>query len=310
MILITGGMGFIGLHTARSLIDRGEKVVLTRYRVSREPEFIKPELGRSAFVEALDVTDGNRLLEIAQSHGVTGIIHLASPGLGALDAAGDFRVNMNSLLNVLETARICQVRRLCVASSVAVYTGVAEGPFKEEASLRLAPSYAIEAYKKAYEVLATHYAQRTDIDVVLLRIGSIWGPLYHSMGNAMSRLVHGAVRGEPPLMREEIFEDDAQDYCYVRDCGEAISLLQMAPKLNHQAYNIGGGRATSNGEIVDAIRRHFPEAMLPLTPGGSLHRKDPYMDLARIKHDVGFEPKYDLDSAMTDYIAWLRSNPE
>jgi UDP-glucose 4-epimerase len=40
MILITGGLGFIGLHTARRVVDAGEQVVLTLYRMRREPDFI------------------------------------------------------------------------------------------------------------------------------------------------------------------------------------------------------------------------------------------------------------------------------
>ena len=51
MILITGGLGFIGLHTARRFLDVGEKVVLTHYRVRREPDFIKAEVGKSVFIE-------------------------------------------------------------------------------------------------------------------------------------------------------------------------------------------------------------------------------------------------------------------
>ena len=51
MILITGGLGFIGLHTAKRFVDAGEKVVLTHYRVRREPDFIKAEIGKSVFIE-------------------------------------------------------------------------------------------------------------------------------------------------------------------------------------------------------------------------------------------------------------------
>ena len=310
MILITGGLGFIGLHTARSLLDMGEQVVLTQYRVAREPDFIKDDLGKRAFVEQLDATDGDKMLEIAQRHKVDGIIHLATPGLGALDAAGDYRVNMDSLINVLETARICGVKRLGIASSVAVYTGVINGPFTEDMPLRMTPSYVVEAYKKAYEVTSIHYAQRANLDIVLLRIAGIWGPLYHSMGNAISRLVHGAVKGEAPVMRGDLFDEDAQDYCYVRDAGEGIALLQVASKLNHQTYNIGGGRATSNKEIADQIRRHFPNAILPLQSGISAQRKDPFMDLKRIQDDAGYWPKFDIEKAMADYVAWLKNNPE
>ncbi len=141
-------------------------------------------------------------------------------------------------------------------------------------------------------------------------MGYVYGPLYHSMGNAMSRLVHAAVKGVAPELRAELYEDDAQDYCYVKDCGRAVALLQTADKLEHQAYNIGGGRGTTNKEIASAIRRHFPNAQLPMRPGASAPRKHPYMDLTRIKREVGYEPEYPVDKAVDDYVAWLASNPE
>ena len=269
-----------------------------------------PEIGTNAFVEQLDVTDGDALLALGTKYKVDGLIHLATPGLGALDAAGDFRMNMSSLLNVLEAARTWEVKRLGIASSVTVYGGIQNGPFTEDMPLRTTPANAVEAYKKAYEVLSTHYAQRADLDIVLLRIAGIWGPLYHSMGNNISRLVHAAVKGVEPELRGDIYEGDAQDYCYVKDCGRGIALLQSAPKLNHLTYNIGGGRATTNKEIAEAIRRHFPNASLPMKPGVTLDRHRPYMDLARIKQDVGYEPVFSLDAAIADYVAWLKENPE
>ncbi len=64
MILITGGLGFIGLHTARALIDMDEQVVLTQFRVPRAPAFIKDDFGKSAFIEQLDVTNAEMLAGI------------------------------------------------------------------------------------------------------------------------------------------------------------------------------------------------------------------------------------------------------
>jgi len=310
MILITGGLGFIGLHTARSLLDLGEDVVLTQYRVARQPDFIKDALGKRAFVEQLDATDGAALMEIGKRHKIDGIIHLATPGLGALDAAGDFKMNMWSLLNCLEAADAWGVKRLGIASSVTVYSGVNDGPFTEDLPLRTTPGNPVEAYKKAYEIVSTHYAQRTGLNIVLLRIAGIYGPLYHSMGNAVSRLTHAAVKGVAPELRADLYEDDAQDYCYVRDCGQGIALLQAAEKLSYQCYNVGAGRAASNGEFASAIRRHYPKAILPMKPGASAARKDPYMSLDRIKADTGYEPQFSVDKAMDDYVAWLAHNPE
>ena len=122
--LVTGGLGFIGLHTARSLLDQGESVVLTQYRVPREPDFIKAELGKRAFVEQLDVTDYDRLLEIGEKHRIDRICHFAVPALGALSAEDDFRVNIFGLFNMLRAGDKWECKRVGLASSGAVYGGV------------------------------------------------------------------------------------------------------------------------------------------------------------------------------------------
>ena len=102
MILITGGMGFIGLHTARRFLDAGESVVITQFTQRREPDFIKDEIGKRVIIERLDVTSVHDAIEVVRKHKVTGIIHLAVPGLAALTPAEDYRVNMQGFINVLE----------------------------------------------------------------------------------------------------------------------------------------------------------------------------------------------------------------
>jgi UDP-glucose 4-epimerase len=308
MILVTGGLGFIGLHTARHLIDRGEQVVLTQYRVAREPDFMKAEIGKNAFVEQLDVTDNDRLLEIGQKHRITGIVHLAVPALNALSPLDDFNVNMKGLVNIMEAARTWEVKRLGLASSNAIYSGVREGPFREDMPLRMIGGNPTETWKKAFEVIGSHYAQRTGLDIVMLRIAGIYGPLYHSMSNLPSRLVHAAVKGEPPVMRGETFAEDTGDMCYVRDCGQGIARLMTADSLPNKVYNIGSGRPTSNGELVGAIRRIYPDFQVDLKPGTSAQfRANGYGEIARIREDVGYEPQFQVEKAVEDYIGWLKA---
>jgi UDP-glucose 4-epimerase len=311
MILITGGLGFIGLHTARSLIDAGEQVVLTQYRVAREPDFIKPELGKNAFVEHLDVRDGERMLEIGRKHKITGIVHLAVPALIQLTPAEDFHVNMDGLINVLEAARTWEVKRLGLASSNTVYAGVQKGPFTEDMPLRMTPGNPTETWKKAFEVIGTHYADRTGVNIIMLRIGGIYGPLYHSMANLPSRLTHAAVKGEEPVLRGDTFLEDTQDLCYVKDCGQGIARLMTAESLPHRAYNVTAGRATSNAELVAAIKSVIPDANLPLKEGrGPQYRENAYADITRIRQDAGYEPQFPVEKAIPDYIDWLRRNPQ
>ena len=315
MILITGGMGFIGLQTARRFLDAGESVVITHYQTWREPDFLREEYGKRVQVERVDATDGDALLAVVRRHGVTGIVHLVVPGLGALSPAEDFRVNTTSLLSVLEAAREAGVRRTTLASSITTYAGLLQGPFREDALLPVASTNPTEAYKKSEEVLGLHYADRTGIDVVFMRIGIVYGPLYHTMANIPSRMCHAAVKGvaaDFSTARDGApYEEDEADLYYVKDCAAGIQLLQMAGELRHRTYNIGGGAGVTNRELAEAVRRAVPGAQITLQPGrGPQHRPDPYMDLGRIKGGTGYEPAYDVERGVADYIAWLRDHPE
>ncbi len=114
-------------------------------------------------------------------------MHLAAPGLGALSAAEEFRINMVGLVNILEAGRISGVSRISIASSIAVYAGLSAGPYHKDQPLRIESSSSTEAFKKAFETLALHYSQRNKTEVIALRISATWGPLYHSMFNLPSR---------------------------------------------------------------------------------------------------------------------------
>jgi len=311
MILVTGGLGLIGLHTARCLLDMGEDVVLTQYRVRREPDFLVSELGRRAFAEQLDVQDQERLLAIGRAYPITGVAHLAAPGLGALGPKEEFDTNVRGLLNVLEAARVWGVRRLLLASSIAVYAGLARGPFREDQPLRMSGGNPTETYKKTFEILGQHYGQRAGIDVVVARIGGVYGPLDHNLFNPVTRFLHIALKGTPSPWPGELFEEDANDHCHVRDVARGIALLQTAGHLSHRVYNVSSGRATSNGEIAAVVRRYAPEAKLPLAPGrGPSYRPEPAMDISRIAADTGYEPQFNLESAVADYVEWLSTHPE
>ncbi len=78
MILVTGGLGSIGSHTARALLDLGESVVLTVHRSTQLPEYLADEPGGRVVVEPLDTTDEATFLDIGKRHEITGIVHLAA----------------------------------------------------------------------------------------------------------------------------------------------------------------------------------------------------------------------------------------
>jgi UDP-glucose 4-epimerase len=289
-------------------------VVITQFQTRREPDFIKDELGKRVIVERLDVTSGNELMDIVRKHKVTGIVDLVAPALGALSPGEDFRVNMLGLINVLEAARLFDVRRVTLGSSIGVYSGLRQGPFKEDALLPIASGNPTETWKKAWEITGLHYADRSGLDVVSARLSGIYGPLYHTLANLPSRFCHAAVKGVPAdysgARGGAPFADDVGDFCYVKDCAAGIYQVHTAEKLPHRIYNIAAGEGKTNQQLADAVKTVVPTAELPLQPGGGPRsRPDPWLDTSRAREDVGYEPAFTLEQAVADYIGWLRNHP-
>jgi UDP-glucose 4-epimerase len=311
MILITGGLGMIGMHTARHLLDLGEDVVLTQYSVRREPDFLAAEMGKRAFVEQLDVTDAEALMTLGKRYRFTGIAHLAAPGLGALGPADDYKLNTAGLINVLQAAEAWGVKRVGLASSIGVYAGVKQGPFREDQPLRMIGEGHVEAYKKLFELLGSHYATRTGLNVAVLRIAGIYGPLDHNLFNVVTRFLHLALGREVPNWPGQLYEEDANDLCYVRDCARGIALLMTAEKLNHQCYNVASGVPSNVGQVAALVQARLPGARLPLTPGrGPNYRLNASMVIDRVAADTGYKPQFTLEQSVDDFLSWLQTHPQ
>ena len=104
MILITGGLGSIGSHTARALLDLDESVVVTAHRSSEPPEFLT---GR-VVVERLDTADEASFLDIGTRHEITGIVHLAAGRYDLPDPVEYLRAETVGLLYQCADCGLCQ----------------------------------------------------------------------------------------------------------------------------------------------------------------------------------------------------------
>jgi nucleoside-diphosphate-sugar epimerase len=312
MILITGGLGSIGSHTARAVLDLGESVVLTAHRSTGLPEYLASEPGGRVVVEPLDTTDEAAFLDIGKRHEITGIVHLAAARYDLPDPVEYLRADSLGLLNALKAATLWGVRRFSVASSIGVYAGVDEVPWREDAPLPVVAGHQIPVFKKTAELFAALTGGRAGFDAVSLRIGTIWGPLGlpDSPFFALPRLLSAAVWGEDPDLtppRPPAYAEDGTDLCYVKDCGRAIALLMLAERLNHGTYNVSAGRLVRYSEVVAAINAAVPGANVTLPEGRNPGRPPGnFLDTTRLREDTGFRPEYDVERAVPDYADWLR----
>jgi UDP-glucose 4-epimerase len=332
MILITGGLGFIGSHTTRALLDLGEECVLAQRREPGPTPLFAAELGTRVHLERADVADLDALLAIGSRHPITGVVHLSGAYFG--DPLADARADVNGLLNVVEAAVRWGVRRVVIASTIGVYdagtagsirtAGTVEeagdvGPLREEMPLPMSAHHAIAASKKVNEVLVSHLGAAVGVEIRAARIGAIWGPLGRTASRffATPQLVHAAAHGVEPDPASlpggrAPFADDGFDMFYVRDCGRALAALQLAGRLEHQVYNVAAGRVTTYGELADAIGAAVPGARPKLPEGNDPQLTLPQvrLDISKLREDTGFEPAYDTAGAVADYVAWLRAGHE
>jgi UDP-glucose 4-epimerase len=313
VILITGGLGFIGSHLVKSVLDAGRSCVIATRGSSPIPESLALGLGERLFIERLDITDAQQWHTLGQRHPVTAIVHLAAAGIG-VDQLEQVRRNTSGLFNLLAAAAQWGVERILLASTIGVYAdGRIAAPYREDAPLPMTGMHGIQASKKVVEIIADLADRTSERRIISLRLSAVWGP----RGNASSpffalpQLVHAAVHGEP----SRIVGADAIDLLYVKDCAEAIASVLTSDRLTHTVYNVGSGRATSNAEVANAIAAVIPEADIAIEDAGGADGQTPaspssFLDISRLRDDTGFSPRYGLERGISDYIGWLRAGHE
>ena len=196
-----------------------------------------------------------------------------------------------------------------VASSLGVYIGRAEIPWREELALPAVPvPHLIVAFKKTVEPLAMHALPGSGVQPAVLRIGSVWGPLMDpdSPFNPIPPYINAALRGERP---PAVPADSGGATCYAADAGSAIARLTTAPTLRHEIYNVSSGRPYTNRELSEAVRKAIPGAnpeLLPEHPAGA--GVNCYLDISRLVSETGFAPSFTLTTAVADYVAWRADN--
>ena len=309
MILVTGGSGFIGSHTVRSLADLGESCVIIQRRSGAVPDYLADVLVVS---EQADVTDLDTLRAVGARHRITGIVHLAGypaprGSIGGIEATEDL---FRGFFNIVRVASEWNVRRIALASTLGVYSGVQHvGPLTEDMPVLLTAPHPIPRAKKIGELLGEQLAEATGLEIINLRISGTWGPVGHEDPFfAAPALIHAAATRTPVDLSGLLVQPhlgDGLDLCYVKDTGRAIALLQVTEHLRYNTYNVASGRLTTNADVIDAIRSLQPGLNLEL-PQGATRPGNP-LDITRLHDDTGYQPEYDTARAAADYIAWLRA---
>lgn len=315
--LVTGARGFVGAWLAKALLERGDTVVsFDRRRLSERPSAIGMLGIEDALIQVeADLTDGEQVTRVLRDHGVDTVFHLAAETIVSTVQASPvqgFESNVRGTWTVLQACSELGVGRVVFASSDKAYGAHDELPYHEDFALQ--PTAPYEASKAAADLIARSYWHSYGLPVAVTRFANIYGGGDLNFSRLIPEAVSAAIQGRAPVLRSD--GSPERDFLYVEDA--ATAYLAIADNLHRdevrgQAFNAGGGRPYPVREVVELIARIADTGVEPDirgtgNPEGEIDRQ--YVDPAKLRGLVGWEPAVGLEEGLERTIAWYREHPE
>ncbi len=305
MILITGGLGFLGTGLARHLLLQGEEVLLTRRRTSQVPAFLKPHLGKSLKIVECDVLDLPGLIGTLKSHPVKSIIHAAVTIPAYTTLYQVMKTNLEGTANVLEAARLMAIERVTFTSSITVYYGRQDDLlYRESMPIIIDFNHPIGTEKIAVETLCNLYAHEYGVNIFIARPSMIYGARGYAATGLMASMVEGAVKDKHVVI-SKFSPDYNMDFVHIDDCTEAICTIHLAKEPKHRVYNTAFGKNWYLHEVAPLIEKLVPGSKIELTGTFAPWPKFS-VDMSRIREEFGFQPKYDIERGVREYVDAFR----
>ena len=316
-VLLTGAAGFIGMHVAEALLDRGERVIgvdnlnpyydvrLKRARLARLE-------GRAgfAFIQA-DIADKEAMLPLAAAHPeVARIVHLAAqPGVrySLVDPFAYVQANVMGHLVVLELARrLPRIEHLVYASSSSVYGGNRKLPFAETDRVdRPVSLYA--ATKRADELITESYAHLFGLPQTGLRFFTVYGP-WGRPDMAPWMFAEAILEGRPITLYDG--GRLKRDFTFVADIAAGVvgCLDHPAPGQAPRILNIGNHRSEQVSRFVALLEEALGRrAMVVDTPRPATDVEETFADIAAIRAICGYAPRTSIEAGIPRFAEWYLS---
>ncbi|ODR95904.1 capsular biosynthesis protein CpsI [Methyloceanibacter stevinii] len=328
-ILVTGAAGFIGFHTARALLDRGEEVVgldnmNPYYDVKLKEARLAGLTGYPGFSFVRgDLIEKPTVDELFAAHEPERVIHLAAQAgvRYSLSHPEDYvQSNIVGFLNVLEACRYHATKHLVFASSSSVYGANTRVPFSIHDNVDH-PVSLYAASKKSNELMAHVYAHLYRVPTTGLRFFTVYGP-WGRPDMALFKFVKRILADEPIDVYNQ--GNHARDFTYIDDIVKSVvRITDLVPRPNvdwsgyapdpgtsaapYRLYNIGNHSPVELMDFIAAIEkalgREAKKNFLPLQPG-DIPRT--YADVDELVRDIGFEPSTPLEAGIKSFIDWYR----
>jgi len=326
-VLVTGAAGFIGMHTARMLLARGDEVVgLDNLNSYYDPALKQARLGELAshkafrFIRA-DLADRQTIAELFSREKPQKVVHLAAQAgvrYGAENPSAYIDSNLAGFGNILEGCRHGKVAHLVFASSSSVYGSNSDMPFRE-AQDASHPLSLYAATKRANELMAHSYAHLYQIPCTGLRFFTVYGP-WGRPDMSLFMFTRKILDGQPI----DVFNmgRHARDFTYIDDIVEGVvrtldntatasadfNPLRPLPDRSsapYRIYNIGNNQPVELLHFIDCLEKALDRTairkFLPLQPGDV---EATFADVDNLAQAVGFRPKTSIEEGIKRFVSW------
>jgi UDP-glucuronate 4-epimerase len=322
-ILLTGAAGFIGFHTAKALLDRGDRVVgldnLNDYYDVRLKEARLAELRRYSSFEfaRLDVADRDGVFALVEAHPeLRGIIHLAAQAGVRHSLENPYAyidANVMGTLVMLEAARrIDGLTAITYASSSSVYGGNRKQPFSVADPVNQ-PVSLYASTKRSCELIAYSYSHLYGLPATGLRFFTVYGP-WGRPDMAAYLFTRAILAGEPITVFN--YGRMARDFTYIDDIVAGTIAAHDRPPapdptaggVRHRIYNLGNHRPENLLDFIATLERALGRtAQKELAPMQAGDVPESFADIEASRRDLGFEPKTGIEAGLARFVEWYKS---
>jgi UDP-glucuronate 4-epimerase len=308
-LLLTGGAGFIGSHTAERLVREGHAVTI----IDDLNDFYSPALKRENLAQIgatgpfrfheCDISDADHVARIVAEERPEVIIHLAARAgvRPSLEQPLLYeRVNVYGTMGLLEAARRYGTRKFVFASSSSVYGATSRIPFREDDPSNPISPYA--ATKIAGEKICYTYSHLYQLPVICLRFFTVYGPRQRP---------DLAIRKFIERIREDksipVFGDGStgRDYTFIDDIVDGI-MAALAADFRYEIFNLGNSHPVKLTELIgvveDCVGRKARIEWLPEQAGDV---PITYADISKAGRLLGYAPKTRLEEGIAKFVEWL-----
>ena len=310
-VFVTGATGLLGSHMTAELLRRGADVVcLVRDWVPDSEAVNAGSLNRCRLVRG-ELEDYLLVLRALNEYEIDTVFHLGAQtivGTASRSPLSTFESNIKGTWVLLEAARqLKKIERVIIASSDKAYGEHATLPYTEEAPLT--GRYPYDVSKSCADLISLSYFHSFRLPVAVTRCGNLYGGGDLNFNRLVPGTILSALQAESPVIRSD--GTFVRDYFYVRDAVAAyLALAERVPEDGFvgEAFNFGTETPLSVIAMASKILEVMDHAALPLTIQNQASNEIPqqYLDCAKARRRLNWEPKWTLDESLRETVAWYR----